>query len=121
MSTPEKLRFRARGTALVPNLDRITQPPTFVGRVYKEVSPGKWGFAPVDEDTEVPYRAEYVKACADGDLYPADEETAAACAPWAKSHGQPAPIFDKTFGAKALEKPAVKTADKAAANAAEKG
>ena len=33
-----------------------------------EVEPGLWGFVPTGGAEEVPYRAEYVKACKDGDL-----------------------------------------------------
>lgn len=123
-TTPEILRFRARGAAMVPNFDALlhpTHPVTcYVGRKYVEKKPGKWGFEPTGETDEVPYRAEYVKACRDDlNLYAADAETALACGV----------EFDPTFGAKAPEKapekapapPADKPADKPAAKAAEKG
>lgn len=88
--TPEKLRFRARGEALVQNFVRMEAGiKSFIGRKYVEVKPGVWGFAPTGADEEVSYRAEYVKACKDGDLWPADEQTAAACGV----------EFDATFGA----------------------
>lgn len=78
--TPKKLRFHARGDALVQNFEKLEAGiKSFLGRKYKEVEPGQWGFVPTDEADEVPYRAEYVKACKDGDLSPADEATADAC------------------------------------------
>jgi hypothetical protein len=78
--TPKKLRFRARGNALVQNHERLeARIKSFVGRTYVEVEPGQFGFKPTGADEEVAYRAEYVKACKDGDLYPADEATAEAC------------------------------------------
>lgn len=88
--TPKKLRFQARGTALVQNHERLEAGiKSFVGRKFKEVEPGQHAFVPTGEAEEVAYRAEYVKACKDGDLYPADEGTAAACGV----------EFDPTFGA----------------------
>jgi hypothetical protein len=78
--TPKKLRFRARGDALVQNFDRMEAGiKSFLGRKYEEVEPGVWGFRPTGEAEEVKYRSEYVKECKDGDLYPADEATAKAC------------------------------------------
>jgi hypothetical protein len=78
--TPKKLRFRARGNALVQNFARMEAGiKSFVGRKYQEVEPGQWGFVPTGETEEVAYAAEYVKACKDGDLFAADEATAAAC------------------------------------------
>lgn len=78
--TPKKLRFRARGNALVQNFERLEAGiKSFIGRKYTEVEPGVWGFKPTDQDEEVPYKAEYVKACKDGDLEPADKATADAC------------------------------------------
>lgn len=102
--TPKKLRFRARGEALVQNHERLEAGvKSFVGRKYLEVSPGQWGFSPTNADDEVAYRAEYVKACLDGDLYPADRATAEACGV----------VFDPSFGApKAPEKSAAKPAEK---------
>ncbi len=94
--TPEKLRFRARGTALVQNFEHLEGgKKSFVGRKYVQVSPDQWGFNPTDADDEVAYRAEYVRACKEGDLYPADQATASACGV----------SFDPAFGvAKAAEK-----------------
>lgn len=93
----EKLRFRARGEALVQNYEKheagVKQ---FVGRRLKPLPEGRFAFTPTDEADTVLYCAEYVKACKDGDLWPADAETAAAC-------NVP---FDPTFGG------AVKAPDK---------
>lgn len=81
----KKLRFKASGEAMVQNLDRLEAGiKSFIGRKFVEVSSGQFGFVPTGSFEEVPYRAEYVKACKDGDLLPADEETALAC-------GMPAP------------------------------
>lgn len=78
--TPKKLRFHARGDALVQDFDAMEAGiKRFLGRKYQEVEPGVWGFAPTGEAAEVPYRAEYVKACKEGDLFAADKETAKAC------------------------------------------
>ena len=78
--TPKKLRFHARGEALVQDFERMEAGiKAFLGRKYQEVEPGVWGFVPTNEAAEVPYKAEYVKACKDGDLLPADEATAKAC------------------------------------------
>lgn len=91
MTTPATLRFRARGTALVPNHEReLGGMRAFIGRKFVEVKPGQHGFKPSDEpDETVPYRHEYTKACKDGDLWASDEETAKACGV----------KFDPTFGA----------------------
>ena len=84
-----KLRFRARGDALVQNFEKLDAGiKSFIGRKYVEVEPGWWGFVPTGETDEVAYRAEYVRSCKDGELYPADAETAAACGA----------SFDPTFG-----------------------
>ncbi len=102
---PEKtLRFRARGTALVQNYEAMeARIKRFIGRRYLEVEPGVFGFVPTGETDEVKYGAEYVRACKDGDLWPADLETAQACGV----------SFDPLFGvAKAADKPASKTAEK---------
>ena len=103
----KKLRFRARGSALCQHFERLDAGiKSFVGRRVQEVEPGQFGFVPTGETEEVPYRAEYVRACKDGDLWAADQETADAC-------GVP---FDPLFGAaasKAADKPTAKTAEKA--------
>ena len=77
------LRFYARGTALVPDfaaMDRALPLRRFIGRKYKEVKLGQWGFEPKAEAEEVStHFNEYVKACQAGDLTPADKETANYC------------------------------------------
>lgn len=102
----KKLRFRARGESLVQNFERLEAGiKSFLGRKFEEVEPGVWGFVPTGKEEEVPYRAEYVKACKDGDLYPADKATADACGV----------AFDPLFGElpnKVAEKPAAKSAEK---------
>lgn len=73
------LRVRARGDASVPNFERLEQGVNcFIGRDFKELEPGKHAFVPNGETVEVPSRAEYIKALRDGDLEPADQETAEA-------------------------------------------
>jgi hypothetical protein len=114
---PKTLRFRARGTALVQHFEALDAGcKRFVGRKYIQINPdaivrdpemapyvGQWGFAHTGDAEEVPYRAEYVAACQAGDLWPADEETAAAC-----SHPHSRVAFDPTFGSEvhAITKPA---------------
>ena len=76
----KKLRFFAQGTALVQNFARLeANIKSFVGRKYEEVEPGVWGFSPTGEAETVDYRWEYVKAARDGELLPADAETAKLC------------------------------------------
>jgi hypothetical protein len=96
MAKAQSLRVKARGTALVPNYElEAAGIRAFVGRKFGPADePGRFGFAPLDEAVEVPNRAEYVKACTDGDLWAADEPTAKVCGV----------KFDSTFGAKAEEK-----------------
>ena len=79
MGHPQMLRFRAAGTALVPNFEHEAAGiRSFIGR-RKCISPdGRLGFEPSGV-AECPFRAEYVKACKDGDLEAADEMTAKAC------------------------------------------
>lgn len=112
MIPPEKLRFRARGTAMVQNHEQLEAGVNaFVGRRFGPVAgkPGRYGFAPNGETEEVPYRAEYVKACADGDLWAADDETAKHCDHYAKAHKLPTVAFDPKFGAAAGGTPALAT------------
>lgn len=94
MTNPKTLRFHARGTASVPNHDLAeARIRAFVGREIVEARPGQHGFAPTTAPTEVRWRQEYVKYCQEGDLWPADAETAKAC-------GVP---FDPTFGGEAVK------------------
>lgn len=75
----KRLRFRARGEALVQNYEKLdANIKAFIGRKFAQVE-DRWAFVPTDADEEVPARAEYMKACKDGDLWPADAATAAAC------------------------------------------
>lgn len=95
MANPASLRFKARGTALVPNFEyELAGIRAFIGREKVEVAPGQLGFAPLKEAVEVPCRAEYMKACKDGDLWAADEATAKACGV----------KFDPSFGEKPEKK-----------------
>ncbi len=76
----KKLRFRARGESLVQNLEKLDAGiKSFIGRRFLQVGPDSWGFDPTGVDEEVAYRAEYVKACKDDCLWPADEATAKLC------------------------------------------
>ncbi len=77
-----KLRFFARGAALVSDFDALDRSPPlrrFIGRKYQEVNPGEWGFVPTSEPDDVRLRPEIVKAARDGELWAADESTAKAC------------------------------------------
>ncbi len=105
MATPLKLRFRARGTALVPNRTAWIGSNTraYVGRKAVDAAdkggqPGQLAWAPTDEPEEVDYHAKYKQACKAGDLWPADKDTADACGV----------TFDPTFGGE----PTAKTEDK---------
>lgn len=101
--TPKKLRFRARGEALVQNFERLDAGiKSFVGRKYVEALPGQWGFRPTDEDEEVAYGSEYVRACKEESLWAADEETAKACGV----------KFDPHFGAAPAKSADSKPSDK---------
>jgi hypothetical protein len=86
-----KLRFYARGTAHVSDFDALERSKPlrrFVGRRLTELGDGRTAFAPKAEADEVTGRPELIKAARDGELWPADAETAKAC-------GVP---FDPTFG-----------------------
>jgi hypothetical protein len=79
---PERLRFYCRGTALVEDVhaaNRTKPLRRFIGRRWQEALPGRWVWAPTEQPQEVDYHADLVKACKDGDLWPADEATAKAC------------------------------------------
>ena len=91
--TPTSLLFLPVDKSLVQNFEKLEAGrKCFVGRKYVQVSPpttndpedyGQWGFVPTGEPDRVAYRAEYVRACRDGELEPADAATAAACGvPW---------------------------------------
>lgn len=73
------LRVRAVGNGLVPRFENLKDnTPSFVGREWCEVN-GKFALRLRDEPTEVPHRAEYVRAVREGHLEPCDAATAAAC------------------------------------------
>lgn len=77
---PKTLRLKAAGEAMLPIFEKQSRGiRQFVGREYREIEPGVFGFAPTSEPTEVPFRAEYVLAVRAGDAEAADEETARAC------------------------------------------
>lgn len=124
----KKLRFVARGSALVPNFERHeVGVRAFVGRKWTMLDEEtiaamvpdpldrarrdvglptdfdfdgapRYAFVGTNEPEEVPNRAEYVKACADGDLWPADEHTARVCNAYARAHGLPEVKFDAKLG-----------------------
>jgi hypothetical protein len=80
----DKVRVYARGASLVPDFDAADREPPIrrmIGRKYEQVNPGQWGWTPSGEPQAVSKRAEVARALADGDLAPADAETAA----WATS------------------------------------
>src|SRR5262245_59651533 len=86
-----KLRFYARGTSYVSDFDALECPNPlrrFVGRKLTELDGGRTTFAPKSAPEETNARPELIKAAWDGELWPADVETARAC-------GVP---FDPTFG-----------------------
>ncbi len=73
------LLVRAGGAAMVPRLEAMNaNPREFVAREWVTVE-GKAALAPTKDPVEVPARAEYVRAVRDGDLLPANAETAAFC------------------------------------------
>lgn len=78
-----KLRFYARGTALVADVHAQEHPThpvrRFIGRRWQEVLPGQWAWCPTEKPQECDYHHDLARACRDGDLWPADEETAKAC------------------------------------------
>lgn len=114
----KKLRFVARGSALVPNI-QLQEGGTraFVGRKWTEIKtsdpaasvlaaeglmdlngPSRWTWVSTNEPEEVSYHRDYVKACADGHLWPADEETAFVCNEYARANDLPEVKFDPKFG-----------------------
>lgn len=94
--TDTKVRVRARGKALCPDFAAMERGVRrMLGREYKEVSPGQWGWVPFERDEVVEKCREVAVALADGDLWAADEETAK----WAVSVTRRPVAFDPTFGA----------------------
>lgn len=81
--TPKTLRVRAVAGAHVQHFERLDSGANrerfFIGRRFT-AQPGEDGdqYPITGEVEEVRYRAEYIKALKDGDLEPADAETAKA-------------------------------------------
>lgn len=93
-----KLSVKARGTAMQPDFDAMRQGhKRFVGRVldrnYEVDGEKRWAYVPTGEVHEVPSLHEYVQAVKQGDLWAADEATAAYCGV----------VFDPHFGAEIAE------------------
>ena len=92
-----RLRFYARGTALVADVHAQEHPThpvrRFIGRRWQEVLPGQWGWCPTEKPHECDYHHDLARACRDGDLWPADEETAKALGV----------AFDPNFGGEETE------------------
>lgn len=76
----QRLRFYCRATA------QVTDPHAqergirrCIGRRWQEVTTGRWAWVPSGKAQEVDSHPDLVKACQDGDLWPADEATAKIC------------------------------------------
>lgn len=127
-----KLRFYARGTALVTDVHAQERGiRRFIGRRWQEVLPGRWAWVPTGEPQTVDYHGDLVKACRDGDLWAADEATAKACrVPFDPKFDNETTETIKAFkekkaaeeaAAKAADKPGEKPADKPAGKPGGKG
>lgn len=93
----DKVRVRARGTALCPDFDAMDRDPPLrrsLGRKYQEIAPGKFAWVPSGQAEAVTKRAEIARAIADGDLFAADQATA----DWAHATTRVSITFDPTFG-----------------------
>lgn len=67
---------------LVPNLDALNANPPqrrFIGWLFNETLGDAGGWDKKQEPESIPYKQEYVQAVKEGDLEPADEETAILC------------------------------------------
>lgn len=75
------LKVLARGSALVPRFDADDNAKTrrFTGRTFDPSIGVAGGWPAKSEPEEVPALAEFMFAVRDGDLWAADEATAAAC------------------------------------------
>lgn len=132
MATPTTLRVRARGTAKCIDRQAIEASPSrncFLGWRLIVVEkrgddPKRPGFSldrvaheKLDQDITVPYDSHYIRDIVDGDLWPADEETAEACREMAESKGRIV-TFDPEFGGEYHDHAKKKAADLAEAKAA---
>jgi len=104
------LRVRARGTALVMDYEAMEAGiRRYIGRVRDDssIDPAAGvgiGFRPLEVAVEVPATAEYARHVRHGDLYAADEATAAYCdVPFDASFGEDVPKPPPT--AKSLRAP----------------
>jgi hypothetical protein len=78
--TISKLRVKARGTAMVCDLEAMEAGARrFVGRKHDPSLGLAGGWPPHEDAVEVPNSHEYRKHVIEGDLEAADEETAKAC------------------------------------------
>lgn len=72
-----KIRVKCSGTAMVPDVDALNAGlRRFIGRMW--VQP-KYGWEACEDAVEVKALPEYVRAVKEGDLLPADKETADFC------------------------------------------
>lgn len=112
---PERLRFYCRGTAQVEDVhaaNRDKPNRRMIGRRWQEVLPGRWAWVPTGEPQEVDYHADLVRACQEGDLWPADEATAKTCGvPFAPSFDDETTESIKAFKARLAPAPKVETKD----------
>lgn len=101
----DKVRVLARGTARHPDQaaeERSTPLRRAIGWDYREIEPGQFGWVKRQEPESVEKRVDIARAIADGDLWPADQESA----DWAHTVTR-APIkFDPSFGSAAAASPA---------------
>ena len=106
MRIQPSLKFLARGTAMVPDIDAQDRNirrfiarrfDALIGEPFSDPQTGEskmsGGFVPTQEPETVKFHHEYVRECKAGGLWPADKETADVC-------GVP---FDPSFGAAAPE------------------
>lgn len=75
-----RLKFYARGTALVTDVHAQERGiRRFVGRRWQEITLGRWAWVPTEKGQELDAHPDLIRACRDGDLWPADEATATTC------------------------------------------
>lgn len=105
MADENKALVRARGTALVPYPHpdpRSDDTRKKIGRAYKELEKGRWGWEPTGQPESLDKCVELARHIADGDLYAADQATAS----WAFAVTRVKVDFDPTFGLAADAAPA---------------